>query len=67
MTIILAADMSFLNQCYAFATTKEPKSKAFAVNSQNKWVIGIQVTFISKKKASKNAFSATYACILIHC
>ena len=40
MIMFLAANVSFLNQCYdvyviTYATTKKLKSKAFTVNSQN--------------------------------
>ena len=44
-------------EIYTFATTKELKKKAFALNIQNvKQVIGIQVTFMLEIKSQKYTF-----------
>ena len=62
MTIFIATNLVFLNPCYdgnlyTFATTKELKKKAFALNIQNvKQVIGIQVTFMLEIKSQKYTF-----------
>ena len=62
MTILLAANVSFLNPCqdgnvHTYATTKELKKKEFKAKEQNiKQTIGIQVTLILEIKLQKYIF-----------
>ena len=62
--MFVAANVPFLNQCddvnvCTYAATKELKSKALTVNSQNiRYVIAIQV----KKSFKNNIFFVKYNC-----